>query len=117
MRFLLSTRPLSAFRLVAALGLLLVGALLFAAEPEPASEVERVVVLISVDSIIHPVAEAFVVEPVACNKPLQLRIGFESVTRNPRFGRRSANCRTDQANRDFQFFLQMSPEIPADGGE
>ena len=58
MKFSLSTRPLSAFRLAAALGLLLVGALLFAVEPEPAPEAERVVVLVSVDSIIHPVAEA-----------------------------------------------------------
>jgi len=65
MRSTLSTRPLSAFRLAAALGLLLVGALLFAAEPEPAPEAERVVVLVSVDSIIHPVAETFIVESLA----------------------------------------------------
>jgi len=52
----------SATRLLVALGLLVVGTLLWAAEPEPAADTERVVVVVRVDSIIHPVAAEFIVE-------------------------------------------------------
>lgn len=59
------TRGSSVSRLLAALGLLLAGTLLLAADSEPAADAERVVVLVRVDSIIHPVAEEFVVESLA----------------------------------------------------
>jgi membrane-bound serine protease (ClpP class) len=58
-------RGFSASRLLAALGLLLAGTLLWAADTEPAADAERVVVLIRVDSIIHPVAEGFIVDSLA----------------------------------------------------
>lgn len=50
---------------MAALGLLLAGTLLWAADSEPTSEAERVVVVVKVDSIIHPVAEEFIVDSLA----------------------------------------------------
>ena len=62
MRSSFFTRGVSASRLLACLGLLLAGTLLWAADSEPAADVERVVVLVRVDSIIHPVAEEFIVE-------------------------------------------------------
>ncbi len=52
----------SATRLLVAVCLLVVGTLLWAAEPEPAADTERVVVVVRVDSIIHPVAAEFIVE-------------------------------------------------------
>jgi membrane-bound serine protease (ClpP class) len=51
--------------LLAAFGLLLAGTLLWAADSEPDADAERVVVLVRVDSIIHPVAEEFIVDSLA----------------------------------------------------
>ena len=65
MRSSFFARGASASRLLGALGLLVGGTLLWAADSEPASEAERVVVLVSVDSIIHPVAEEFIVDSLA----------------------------------------------------
>ncbi len=65
MRSSFFTRGSSVSRLLAAFGLLLAGTLLWAADSEPAADVERVVVLVRVDSIIHPVAEEFLVDSLA----------------------------------------------------
>jgi len=65
MRSSFFARGVSASRLLGALGLLLGGTFLWAADSEPASEAERVVVLVRVDSIIHPVAEEFIVDSLA----------------------------------------------------
>jgi len=65
MRSSFFTRGSSVSRLLAALGLLLAGTLLWAADSEPAADAERVVVLVRVDSIIHPVAEEFIVDSLA----------------------------------------------------
>lgn len=65
MRSFFFTRGSSVSRLLAALGLLLAGTLLWAADSEPAADAERVVVLVRVDSIIHPVAEEFIVDSLA----------------------------------------------------
>jgi membrane-bound serine protease (ClpP class) len=65
MRHSLNSRLLLAARLLMALALLAVGTLLWAADSESASEDEKVVVLVGVDSIIHPVAEEFIVDSLA----------------------------------------------------
>jgi len=65
MRSSFFTRGSSVSRLLAALGLLLAGTLLWAADSEPDADAERVVVLVRVDSIIHPVAEEFIVDSLA----------------------------------------------------
>ncbi len=65
MRSSFFTRGSSVSRLLAAFGLLLAGTLLWAADSEPDADAERVVVLVRVDSIIHPVAEEFIVDSLA----------------------------------------------------
>lgn len=65
MRHSLNSRLLLAARLLMALALLAVGTLLWAADSESAAEDEKVVVLVGVDSIIHPVAEEFIVDSLA----------------------------------------------------
>ena len=62
MRICAPLRIALAPRLLAAAGLLLVGTFLLAADSEPAVENDKIVVLVSVDSIIHPVAEEFIVD-------------------------------------------------------
>ena len=58
-------------------------------------------------------AEPFVVQPVTRDEAFQLWVGYESLTRNPCFGRRAPDCRTDQADRDVEFLFQSSSEIPS----
>ena len=65
MRHTLKSRVQLAARLLVAFAVLAVGTLLWAADSESAPEDERVVVLVGVDSIIHPVAEEFIVDSLA----------------------------------------------------
>ena len=65
MRHTLKSRVQLAARLLVAFAVLAVGTLLWAADSESAPEGERVVVLVGVDSIIHPVAEEFIVDSLA----------------------------------------------------
>lgn len=59
------SRAAPPIRLLTAFFLLAVGGLLWAAESEPSSESDRVVVRVRIDSIIHPVAAEFIIDSLA----------------------------------------------------